>query len=1041
MADGDLGRLVASIEARAEKFDLTLSRASQRLDRIASQTESANTRISRSHAALEAFAARSAKGLTAVVGAAAAAAGAVGYFAVRQVQALDALGDLAQQTGLTATELRRLQVGLELNGGTAEQAGEGMLTFSRNLALAEAGTGRFYAQMKKLDPAFAENVRGAGSTGEALRIVADRIAVARSEQEKLAIATAAFGPAGRQFVLLLGDGARGVDELNARLKSLGIDDLDKVTAAAQRFDDRLKLLKATVTTSFTKGLFGAGEGLESINDQLSDEKIRQMSEMSLEAGKLAANLTKLLAVTAGPIAQSFLEFMNSLFAGEGLDVASVRSEQDVDRLAQGLAKVTAEADRLEGTIARLERQTAEAPAGDVFSDDLHRSRVAQLAQARKDLEELRKIQRAFQEEVTEGRFLRPAPASGRSGAFDIAAIRAGLPAAAGPRGADSSVAKLEREREKLLRDHESFVAAMRKSTEGALTEAQKLSLQLAETLGKIGEAAQKGFISPAEAKQFQEAAIAEATGAITKAEQDALAKQQDQVNDFLREFGGATVSNAETVAEQIRDALDKIEGLSPEIRAELEKLAQAQAKLDQQKAVEGVERDLLRRQHTIESDSLFGPSEQLDRSLARAEAIAEKSELDEKIRDAYRGGDQAAMEAALARNEQLLEEQLADINSNWDEALTEIADFGEQVFGDMVQGWVQGADVNFRGIAQSFAAMLAKMAAEAAAKDIFAALRGEERGATSFVGQALNLLGGGGEKKDAEQDAARAEEAGASISSQLLGALEGGSDRLLDAGRGAGSFIVSSADAIFQAGAAAARAIAEALAAQAAGGNGGGDYFSALFGVLGSVAGGSPVPAMAEGSWIAPGGRVLRLDAALSQGGAAGAAVTALVGEGDDAETIFRLDQVPELLARSGGDASRAASLAMSLGERVSSPTIRELAAGDLVVPDRKMRPFFAQMMGEKPSVALAEGGLVSGLGSIPAAALAMPMGTGGGLTVKLEQHVAPDVKAGPLKQARGPSGEVILQQMVWRALARDLSMNGPMARRLAPDGPPGGLR
>ena len=226
----------------------------------------------------------------------AAAGTALAVFAGKQFAALDRLGDLSQQTGLAASELRLYQAALEQSGGSAELANEGILTFTRNLGQAEAGTGRFAAFLKKLDPAFLENVKTPDSTSEALALVADRIGGARDEQEKLAIATAAFGPAGRQFVLLMENGAAGVDELKRQLAALGIaEGFDGCVPKVQRFDDALKDLKNIATDQFTAGLFGVGEGLGSIDERVSDPQFeKNLGTIAHGIGKLGSK-----AVDAG----------------------------------------------------------------------------------------------------------------------------------------------------------------------------------------------------------------------------------------------------------------------------------------------------------------------------------------------------------------------------------------------------------------------------------------------------------------------------------------------------------------------------------------------------------------------------------------------------------------------------------------------------------------------------------------------------------------------------------------------------------------------
>ena len=889
---------MATLEARAENFNLTLQRATGRLDKIAGDTEKANTRIARSHAAIEGFAAKAARGVTLLGTALAGAAGALAFFATRQFQALDKLGDLSKQTGLTADQLRKLQVGLELNGGSAEQAGEGILTFARNLAQAEAGTGRMAGLLKKLDPAFLETLRSSGNTGDALRLVADRIAVARSEQEKLAIATAAFGPAGRQFVLLLGEGQAGLDKLNAELERVGVGFDERLVASVQRADDAFRLLKGTLTDQLTKGLFDTGEGVNRIADALNPGTIENLGEFANAVGRLASYLVSVGADVLGSWGEFFelvgreeLSFSDALFAaGQPLDVLN-------ERLAESSARV-AELDALLSELGDTGGALPE-PAG--FFDLEARNRRAEIEALRADRAEAER-QRVLLQGLAQERqpFVGP-PRPPRQGlGLDL-----GLEGP-GARAAETETA-VQKAHARILQLHETFVAAMRTSSAGALTEAQQLSLKLAETLGKIGEAAQQGTISATEASEFQRAAIEEATAAITAAEQEALAKQQDQIGDFLDQFGGTAVSQADRVAQQIREALDKIPDLTPEQRTDLERQAAPTIDRARQQEQGGVEIELLQRSARIQSASLFGLSHDLERALAEAEAKVEASELDQKIAEAF-GGDSAEAKRLIAENHELLEQELADIRSNWDETFSKIGDLGEQVFGDFLEGIAQGSEATAEDMVRAFALGFLKIEAAALATDLRNILGGDGGEPTSITGQVLSSLGGGDAggqaAAEAEKSIASGLEAGASRAGDILvGAFDRGVG-LLEVG---GSALTQALSAGGQLVLAAIEAGAAALAAASA----------ATTSFLG----------LAEGGVV--------------------------VGEAGS-ERIFGLSDVPEILARSGGQPYRAAQLAMQMGERVATPQLRDLGPGTLVVPDRKLAPFFARMM---PRAHLAEGG------------------------------------------------------------------------------------
>jgi hypothetical protein len=715
----DLGRLVATLEARAERFDLTLQRANANLDKLARQTEQANERMARSSARLSSVLGAGGRAFRAFATTGAAAATAIAVFAGKQFAALDALGDLSQQTGLAASELRLYQAALSQSGGSAELASEGILTFTRNLGQAEAGTGRFAAFLTKLDPAFLENVKNAGSTSEALALVADRIGGARDEQEKLAIATAAFGPAGRQFVLLMENGAAGVDELKRQLAALGIaEGFDELVPKVQRFDDALKQIQDVVTNRFVAGFFGVGEGLGAIDERVSDPQFQQnLGTIAHGIGELGA---KAVEASVG---------LAELFTG-------LRTFDTLD----------------------LERKLAGArTALQDFDQDL----------ARRGID----------------------PGRGLEGGetLQLGAAAFGPPQAGAASPQHAEAIRLLRERARLV----EVVTALERDL--AAVKPHPLPARTAASGSPAGDPAPDSALTRAIAQ------AAARDRELTAAHSKALA--------FLRELEAADkahLAEQQRAAEQITRAWEE-------------------ATLDQVSLLER------RREAALRNvEALFQGS------------AAQLEELQLKVNETF-------------------DAQVDAIVTPVEAKLLEISQFGEQVFGDMVEGWVQGADVSFEGIARSFAALIIKMQAEALAADIFGSLSG----------------GGGG------------------------------------------------------------------------GGGGSGSWWRALLGgLIGSIAGGTTT-----GGVSFDGGGIL-------------------TGSGAVAATLHPPEAVIPL-----------------------PDGLRSLASGP------------------------------------------------GALTVKLEQTVAPGIAASPLRVARGPSGEVILQQLVTQAMTRDARTNGPIAQTLQPNGPASGLR
>lgn len=946
----DLGRLQATIEASTERFDRAIRVLDTRLERSARSAEAANRRIARSHQVVEKATAGVARALQTLVGLYALRAGA--RFIQNQLASVDALSKLSRQVGIAADDLRRLEVGFELAGGTGEGLRRGLLKFGQTFGQLQAGTGDLRTQFEKLDPAFLRTLRNAETMDEALRLVADRMAASGSEQQKLQIAFAAFGrTAGPAFVEALKDGSASLDEMNEELERLGVGvGLDETGPKVERLNDSFTRMEAVLNDNFLRGLFGTGDGLDRISEAVGDGKASEgIRSLAQNFGRLVGFLVEIETQELA----AWGDFFESLRVGDGFFAA-------LDRLNEGLLPLENIREQIVETERSIENSQRKLRAlGDVagaenpatagpvldnpdfnFISNAARRRAIESERERLIQEGARLQRLRFQAQSRQPFVGPPEPLLKRPLGVEVGSEDEEAQLTAGEK-------KLAAARERVLSDQAKFTQKMRVAGGELLTEAQKVSLDLADRLGKIGAAVQEGTLSASEGREFQIAAIREAGEAIAKAEQDALEAQQADVLAFLDQYGIETVSEAERVAQAVQDALDKIPGLTPEQRADLEASANARIERDRVTTQRSVRRDLLTFQAGTEGEGVFGVSKQTEQEIARIDAILESAALDEKISKAF-AGDPDLVAQLQEQNAALLESRLEQIDTTWTEKLQTISQFGEQVFADMVEGWVQGADVSFEGILQSFVAMLIKMEAQALASDIFSGVLGGSGGATSSILKLFGFADGGG------------------------------IDRT-----------------------------------------------------------GRPVklPALAKGGYVDMRGRVAALPAL-----AEGAVLTGEAGT----ERLLSLDQFPEIFARSGGDPKKAAQLAMSMGEKLDRPEIREdLMPGDVVIPDRKLGPFFKRVF---PSRQAADGGFLplDSFSSMEAPVNRATAEGGGGFgNIVIHNNASDVVQVQPrLRKASGPGMEQQIEFKIVKTLGRHIERGGSLGRRLEPEGPiTGGLR
>ena len=245
-----LGDLVVNLSANTSKFDKGISRSKQGMIDFGSVTEKVAAGIKAS--------------LIAATGGAIAAAGAI-YGLTGRIGDLASLGDRAAQTGLSGAFLQRLEF-------AADQSGVSIETL-------QAGMKRLMIEMGK-----------SGETmplDQKLAAIGNQMANAKSQAERVKIATDAFGKAGVEMTGLFAGGMSDLNHLLAEAQRLGIGIDDEALARAAAADDAIQKMKfafsalvdqvaVTMAPAFETVANKATELLVPINEMLT--KFNQMED-------------------------------------------------------------------------------------------------------------------------------------------------------------------------------------------------------------------------------------------------------------------------------------------------------------------------------------------------------------------------------------------------------------------------------------------------------------------------------------------------------------------------------------------------------------------------------------------------------------------------------------------------------------------------------------------------------------------------------------------------------------------------------------------
>jgi len=142
-------------------------------------------------------------------------------FTQRYSEAGDQVAKTARLIGLSVEAFQELRFAAERSGVPVATFEQSMKAFTKRLGEARQGTGALVTFMDKLDPSIKKNVLAADSTEEAFRRLTFVISEMSSEEDRAALASAAFSRAGLEMVNLMSGGVAEVDALRQKIRDLG----------------------------------------------------------------------------------------------------------------------------------------------------------------------------------------------------------------------------------------------------------------------------------------------------------------------------------------------------------------------------------------------------------------------------------------------------------------------------------------------------------------------------------------------------------------------------------------------------------------------------------------------------------------------------------------------------------------------------------------------------------------------------------------------------------------------------------------------------
>lgn len=376
--------LLARLEVQQSKFERALAKAARTTDQRSREIENRfkrmNTTASAQMATLGTRAVEFAKGF----GAGFLGAAGISRLATSvrgAVSELSALGKAARDTGVPVEDLQGLLRGFERSTRvSADEATAAFERFNRRIGEAANGGGPFATTIERYGIALRDSNGRLRSQSELLRDVAEAIRRAKNEQERAAIAQAAFGNVGPKMAQAMAEGAAFFDRMTEDARRAGNVIEENLIRRAEILDDKFDQLTRSAGTFFKSVVVGTLMGgvqteldqmqrllgsVENVKELLGDDLFQSMmtgsddfKELSSLVGAVSMDFQMLSSQARGAanvVAQVANEIAVAGFRESAVELAKLSTEMIKLASSFNQGKIGAQefSDKVDDTITKV----------------------------------------------------------------------------------------------------------------------------------------------------------------------------------------------------------------------------------------------------------------------------------------------------------------------------------------------------------------------------------------------------------------------------------------------------------------------------------------------------------------------------------------------------------------------------------------------------------------------------------------------------------------------------------------------------------------
>ena len=181
----------------------------------------------------------------------------------------DAIGKIAEATGVTTNELQQLRFAIQETGGTAEMMDRALGMLSRRVGeLATTHRGQLAEFLRRTDQGLFLTLKQAENTTEAFMALSTAMARLPDQRSRQALAAAAFGRAPPGLINLLSRGPGAVRAGMGRIPAEGFLS-EKFIRDAEKTNDEILLLVERATLAVSKAALAVNSFIQDMRRELA----------------------------------------------------------------------------------------------------------------------------------------------------------------------------------------------------------------------------------------------------------------------------------------------------------------------------------------------------------------------------------------------------------------------------------------------------------------------------------------------------------------------------------------------------------------------------------------------------------------------------------------------------------------------------------------------------------------------------------------------------------------------------------------------------